>query len=141
MSEAFTREYILDNAARWQAAQTFIGGNWEGFNAKDNPLRMILTTAEATRNAEQNKYYFKAVIEQIVDQVWVNGQKFDKKTWHEYYAEKFGILEEIRMPDGSLRTRRKSTMEYKVREFSEYTMKVEADAASEFGVRFIVREV
>lgn len=134
------REFVLDNEPRWNAAKLFIDSNWRGFVDQKSPIRLIITTAESKRNNEQNRRYWKAVIEQIADQVWLDGRKFSKETWHEHYAEKFGIEEEIRMPTGELRLRRKSTTEYKVKEFSDYMAKVEADAAQEYGVKFYIIE-
>ena len=135
------REFILDTEPRWNAAKLFIENNWRGFAEQKIPLRLIITTAEAKRNSEQNKRYWKAVLEQISQQVWLDGQQFSKDAWHEHYAEKFGVKEEIRMPDGGLKLRRKSTTEYKVREFSDYMTQVEADAAQEYGVRFFIQDV
>lgn len=134
------REYILDNEPRWHIAKQFIENNWRGFLEQKIPLRIIITTAEVKRNAEQNRRYWKAVLEQIANQVWVDGRRYSKDVWHEFYAEKYGVKEEIRMPTGELKCRRKSTTEYKVREFSDYMNEIEADAAQEYGVRFLIYE-
>lgn len=45
-------------------------------------------------------------------------------------------LKEVVMPSGEIITRRKSTTEMSVAEFSEFMQQVEAYAATELGVRF-----
>lgn len=135
-----TRDYSLTNALRWQAAQAFVNGNWAACLAAGNPLRVIVSTEAEKRRDAQNKYYFAGVIVQIADQVVVNGHKFGKLAWHEHYADMFAPLIEIILPGGEVKTRRKSTTEMLVKEFSDYTTAVEADAAQEHGVMFYVLE-
>lgn len=130
------REFELDNPQRWIAAQNFVQSNMEAMITANTPLRLIVTTAESTRNQEQNKRYWKAVLEPIAAQAWINGNQFSKEAWHEHYARRFGYYEEMKLPYGERVLRRKSTSEYKVKEFSDYMTHIEADAATEFGVRF-----
>jgi len=133
----FRREYLLNTADRWEQTKKFIDANFKGFADSDKPLHMTITTAGPKRNAEQNKRYWKAVLQQIAAQVWIDGKQFTDKIWHEYYGGKFGYHEEIRLPNGELQLRRKSTTEMSVKEFATYMTKIEADAAQELGVRFI----
>lgn len=130
------REVTLDTAARWAWLQRFVESNYRALNESGEPLHIIVTNAAKRRNAEQNKRYWRGVLQQIAEQVWIDGKPFDKKNWHEFYAEKFGYFEEIDMPDGTRKLRRRSTTEYTVKEFAEYMTKIEADAAQEYGVMF-----
>ena len=140
MTDKITKDYSLTNALRWQAAQAFVNGNWEAFLAAGNPLRVIVTTEAEKRRDAQNKHYWAGVITQIADQAMVAGKKFTKLVWHEYYADLFAPMVEIIMPYGEIVTRRKSTTEMLVKEFSDYTATVESDAATEHGVMFFVQD-
>lgn len=101
-------------------------------------VRVIISSEEAKRNNAQNARYFGFVLKHITEQAWVSGQQFDQKVWHEYVGEKFGVMEDVTLPDGRMVTRRKSTTEMSVREFAEYMTKVEVFAAQELGVMFPV---
>jgi hypothetical protein len=76
------------------------------------------------------------LLKHISEQSFVNGQQFDKDVWHEYLARKFGVLEEVTLPDGEIITRRKSTTQMSVSEFGEYMENVESYAAMNLGVVF-----
>ncbi|THF64336.1 RusA family crossover junction endodeoxyribonuclease [Pseudothauera rhizosphaerae] len=99
-------------------------------------LGVIVTEEERKRNAEQNRFYWGPVLTTIAEQAWVNGRRFDKDVWHEHYARLFGVMEEIVLPSGEIVTRRKSTTQMTVGEFSEYLDRVQADASQEMGVCF-----
>jgi len=95
---------------------------------------LIFTSEEAKRNNQQNARLWRHVYTTISEQAWVNGRQFDKDTWHEYLARKFGVMEEMTLPDGEIIQRRKSTTEYGVGEFSDYMRNCEIYAAQELGV-------
>jgi hypothetical protein len=120
------------NPTVWPMFIAFIKAN------KDQALRLIVTADEQKRNAEQNRYYFGVVMRAIAEQAWVNGRQFSKDVWHEHFARKHGVMEEMTLPTGEIIVRRKSTTEMSVGEFSNYTNLVMADAAQEFGVEFPV---
>lgn len=136
-----TREFDLTNIQRWKACQQFVNMNWEAFKGGNNPLRVIVTTAEEKRRDRQNKYYFGGVIKQIAEQALINGQQYSQDAWHEYYADKFAPHMEISLPNGESRSIRKSTTKMTVKEFAEYTEQVTAHAASELGVIFYLEEM
>lgn len=130
------REFTLRSSAAWQTALAFIKGNAKACNDAGKPLRLIVTTEEAKRNAEQNKRYWGHVLKTINEQAFVNGHQFQSDVWHEMLARKFGVCDEVTLPDGEIVIRRKSTTQMSVAEFSEYMNKVEAYAAQELGVTF-----
>lgn len=137
--EPVYREFVLKNSSIWSVIVEFIKANAARYMHAGHPLHIIVFDGEQKRHSLQNKYYWKAVIEQIADQVWVDGKQFSKDTWHEYFARKHCPMIEFVLPDGEIIQRRKSTTEMTVREFSEYTTTVQAEAASDFGVRFLAR--
>ncbi|MDN7413539.1 recombination protein NinB, partial [Burkholderia vietnamiensis] len=88
------------------------------------------------RNALQNRLYWGAILKAIAEQAWIEGRQFDKDAWHEYFAHKFGISEELELPSGEIFLRRKSTSKMTVGEFSEYLNQIQSFAAAELGVEF-----
>lgn len=136
MSAALYREFTLNAPSVWAAIVAFVKGNARAQVDRGRPLRVIITAEERKRNPEQNRFYFGAVIAQISEQSWVEGQQFSKDVWHEYFARLYGVCEDITLPDGEVVTRRKSTTDMTVSEFSDYTHRVQAHAATELGVEF-----
>lgn len=130
------REFVIRNPDIWQAFCAVVKSNAKSFADNGNPFRIILTTDSAKRNELQNRRYWGYLLKNIAEQAWVNGKQFDKDIWHEYLARKFGVLEEIILPDGEIITRRKSTTQMTVSEFGEYMENVESYAALSLGVTF-----
>lgn len=137
MSPSLYREFTFSRPEVWQGFVAFLKANAQGCLDAGSPLRVIVTTEESKRKDEQNRYYWGRVMRQISEQAWVNGRLYDSDVWHEHYARKYGVCEDIVLPNGETITRRKSTTQMTVREFSEYTNRVEADAATELGVQFL----
>jgi hypothetical protein len=137
--EPVYREFVLKNSGIWYVIVEFVKANAARYMHADKPLHIIVFDGEQKRHNLQNRYYWKAVIEQIADQAWVDGKQFSKDTWHEYFARKHCPMIEFVLPDGEIIQRRKSTSEMTVKEFSEYTTTVQAESANEFGVRFLER--
>lgn len=133
---AMYREFTLRSSEVWQAFASFVREHAKQLNDNGTPLRVIVTTATARRNAEQNKRYWGFVLRTIAEQVLIDKRHYDADVWHEYFARKFGTMVEMTLPDGEIITRRKSTTEMTVGEFTEYMTRVEAHATQELGVRF-----
>lgn len=133
---AIYREFTLRAPSAANALTAFLRQNAGAAVERGKPLRVIVTEDEKRRNNEQNKRLWKAVYEQIAAQAWVNSQQFSKDAWHEHIAGLFMPKIEIVTPFGEIITRRKSTSELTVSEFSEYMQKAEAYAATELGVCF-----
>lgn len=131
------KEFVLNGPAAWQAFKAIVRANAKAFNDNGKPLRVILTSSDRKRSSEQNALYWSYYLDQIADQAWVEGRQYNKDIWHEFFAQEFGVKIEFSLPDGSIISRRKSTTEMKVGEFSEYLQKVETYAATELGVRFV----
>lgn len=135
MSTALYREFTLRNVGVWSTLVAFVKANAPSFADKGEPLRIIVTAEERQRNAQQNRFYWGAVLRAISEQAWIDGKQYDKDTWHEFLARRYGVLDELTLPDGEIITRRKSTTQMSVGEFSEYLNQVQAYAAS-LGVEF-----
>lgn len=133
---AIYREFPLRAPSAWTALVAFIKANAQACLDRGHTLRVIVTEDEKKRNSEQNRRYWGYILKTISDQAWVNGRQFDKDVWHEWFARKFGVCEDITLPNGEIIVRRKSTTDMTIGEFSEYMNLVESDAAHDFGVIF-----
>ncbi|WP_043172710.1 recombination protein NinB [Bordetella bronchiseptica] len=136
MAGPLYREYVLHGPNQAQAVWQMLKNNAAAKAKQGKPLRVIVTEAEHKRGLQQNRFYWGAVITRIADQAWVDGQQFSKDAWHEFYGRLFGICQDVTLPDGEVVTRRISTAEMNVGDFSDYCERVQAHAAAEFGVEF-----
>ena len=130
------REFILRSPEVWTVFASFVKANAKQMSEAGSPMRLIVTTSSTKRNAEQNKRYWGFVLKTIAEQAFVGGKNFSAEIWHEYFARKFGVCDEVILPDGEIVTRRKSTTEMNVGEFAEYMSRVESHATMELGVMF-----
>lgn len=130
------REFILRSPAHWQAFVSVVKANAKAFADRGEPLRIMLTSEEQRRNVEQNKRLWGYVYKTISEQAWVNGRRFDADVWHEMLARKFGVCDDVTLPDGEVVVVRRSTTKMSVKDFADYMNQVEAYAAAELGVVF-----
>lgn len=133
---ALYREFPLHGAGSWNALVAFVKANARACLDRGRPLRVIVTADERKRNGEQNRRYWGLLLKTIAEQAWVEGRQFDKDTWHEYLARRFGVCDEVTLPGGEVVVRRKSTTQMNVGEFTAYMAEVEAFAVLELGVAF-----
>lgn len=133
---ALYREFQLRSPSIWTNVLAFVKANANACLEKGEPLRVIVTSDEKKRNAEQNRFYWGVALRDISEQAWIDGRQFDKDAWHEYFSRKFGVCEDLTLPDGEIITRRKSTTQMTVGEFSTYVNQVQAWAANHLGVEF-----
>lgn len=130
------REFILHSPAAWQALAQLVAANARAFIDRGRPLRVIVTEDEKKRTDSANRFYWGAVLTTIAEQAWVDGRQYSKDVWHEHFARLYLPHTEIVTPYGEIVSRRKSTTELSVSEFSEYLQRVQSDAASSLGVMF-----
>lgn len=136
MMAALYREFCVDRRGVLPNIVAFVKANALACFERGEPIRLIVTSDEKKRNAEQNRFYWGVALRDIAEQAWVDGRQYDKDTWHEYFARMFGVSDEITLPDGEIVTRRKSTTQMTVGEFSTYVNQVQAWAANHLGVEF-----
>src|SRR5260363_314457 len=72
----------------------------------------------------------------IAEHAEVGGKRYDKEVWHEFFARRFGLCDEVTLPDGEVVVRRKSTTQMTVGEFSDYLHAVQAYAVMRLRVEF-----
>lgn len=137
MSAALYREFALRSPSVWSALVAFVKANYQAIHEKGGTLRVIVTEDERKRNVEQNRRYWGYLLKTIAEQAWVDGRQFDKDVWHEFFARKFGVCEDVTLPDGEIIVRRKSTTQMNIGEFSDYMQQIEVYAASELGIEWL----
>jgi len=136
MSALIYREFPLRGLGAWNALCAFVKANAAECLKSGKPLRVIVAQDERKRTSAMNRRYWGPVLKTIAEQAWVDGRQYSGEVWHEYMARKFGVCDELAMPDGEIVVRRKSTTQMTVSEFSEYMQQVEAYAAQTLGVEF-----
>lgn len=134
------REFKITSEAAITAIDLILRSNWKPLHEAGETLHVIISSAQEKRRAQQNKYYWRVVIQSIASQAWVEGRQFSEEAWHEYMADRYGIKRDITLPDGSIVLKRLSTTEMTVKDFSEYTTKCEAYGALELGIKFPAAE-
>ncbi len=137
MTEIY-REFTLRGRADWQEVVAMVKAAAPTMARDGRPLRLILVDEGEDRLEEQVKFYFSAVIEPIAEQVWLDGRRFSEKAWHEQLKGMFLPPREMHMPDGTVQMVPPSIArgEITVGAMAEFIMKVEAHAATTYGVVF-----
>ncbi len=101
--------------------------------AAGRPLQVTVEEYAAKRSSEQNRK-LHAILNEISENVCVNGRYYDAEVWKEQVRRRFIGTEELDLPDGSRIERGISTTTLNVGQFSELIERVTAWAAVEFGV-------
>lgn len=86
------------------------------------------------RSIEQNRRMWVCLTE-ISQQVFVDGRRYGKETWHELFGRKYRLIE-THWVLGELVYVLRSTTDMSIKEFAEYMTQIEAHATQELGVRF-----
>lgn len=135
-------EFVLHNAQ--DGYQTIKTGAWPLAKSHLIAGRKLLLTIrdwEDTQTEKQRRYYFGAVIAQIVAQAKINGMGATKDGWHNFFKREYigyRVTQEAVAGRKRTVTMRKlgSLKDLRVRAMNEYIEKVTAHAATEFGVQF-----
>ena len=106
-----------------------------------NATVVEVRTAEDVKTDKQRRYLHGYVLMTIARQAAPNGQKFDMKTWKEWYRATFLGWKTVTFKDPFTgkkvrRRQRVSTEDLGVKGYSEYIERVTAHAATEQGVEF-----
>ncbi|WP_165487636.1 recombination protein NinB [Burkholderia vietnamiensis] len=135
MTAALYREFTLRDGGIWTHVVAFIRANAQAFAERGEPLRIIVTAEEKQRNAAQNRK-LHAMLSEIADNAWWNGQQYPMEFWKEYYRRRFLLKDEYTTPDGEIIQVYWSTAELSVGAFSELIQKIYVEAASDFGIEW-----
>lgn len=133
---ALYREFRLTGRGAWEALRVFIAANAAACMGRGKPLRVIVTEEDKKRTAEQNRFFHGPVLDAITAQAWWEGRQFPKEFWKEYFRRRYLLKDEFTTPDGELVQVYWSTADLNVEQMTEFMEKVQAEAASEWGVEF-----
>ena len=130
------REFRLTHEGVWRALAALIAGNARTYLERGKPLRVIVTEEERKRTLEQNRFFHGPVLDAIVEQAWWEGRRYPKEFWKEYFRRRHLLKDEYETPDGEVIQTYWSTADLNVGQMTEFLQKVQAEAASEWGVVF-----
>src|SRR5260363_266271 len=85
LSAGLYKEFVLRHGGVWAALIEFVKTHAKACVDQGAPLRVIVTAEERKRNAEQNRYYWSAVLQHIAEHAEVGGKRYDKEVWHEFF--------------------------------------------------------
>lgn len=117
----------------------------------EKPYEVVIGLWSKRRNSEQNRLMW-ADLRDVSQQVFVDGRKFSSEVWHEYFKrehlpEKFetgitkaGYKKWDYTPVGE-RVLIGSTTNLTTKGFAEYLLAVQAEAQTEYGVRFTTEDI
>src|SRR5260364_197369 len=75
LSAALYKEFVLRHGGVWAALIEFVKTHAKACVDQGAPLRVIVTAEERKRNAEQNRYYWSAVLQHIAEHAEVGGRR------------------------------------------------------------------
>jgi hypothetical protein len=75
------------------------------------------------RSSDQNKRYWSILA--LLSEKPVQGVKFSSAAWHEYFKLKYLGADDIKLPNGKVLVRGKSTADLDKAEFNDYMTQVE----------------
>lgn len=130
------REFTLRAPEAWKALAAFVASNAKACIERGRPLRVIVTAEERRRTLEQNRFFHGPVLDAITEQAWWDGRRFPKEFWKEYFRRRYLLKDEHQTPDGEVIQIYWSTADLNVAQMTEFLEKVQAEAASEWGVQF-----
>lgn len=127
------RMFVLRELAHFTQLMAFLSSHWQLFAREGKFLAVTVTLFKDKRTLAQNRRYFgPAVLGAIAQQAVVDGRRYDKASWHEFFKREFiGLID---LPFGG--TRAMSSTDLDVEEFGIFMQEVEAYAAQELGVIF-----
>lgn len=134
---ALYREFPLRSPAIWPTLVAFIKSNAQCFADKGQPLRVIVTADEKSRNSQQNRFFHGPVLDAITQQAWIGGKQYPKEFWKEYFRRRFLLKDEYEI-NGEIINVYWSTADkgFSVGMMADFLNKLMAEAATDFGVIF-----
>lgn len=130
------REFVLRSPAAWHSLVAVVKSNAKACANSGKPIRVILTTEEAKRTNEQNRYFHGPVLDAITEQAWWNGKQYPKEFWKEYFRRRHLLKDEYTTPAGEIVPTYYSTADLAVAQFTEFLEKVKSEASADWGVEF-----
>lgn len=137
---AVARTFILREDQNAQALWAFLRNNWKAMAGDGKPLAVRVFEYKQKRSDEQNALMW-VWLQQIAEQAYVGGRRYDAEIWHEHMKEQFlpeetaaGKKKWAQLPNGSRRLVL-STTDLDKAEFTTYLDQIVAYAATDLGVQ------
>ena len=128
------RTFILREQRNLDVLNAYLKG-WEDAVKCGKPLQVDIGPEKHKRSLQANRLYW-ALLQQVSDQVFIEGKQYEPLVFHELARRRFiGCLD---LPGGGLAGM--STTDLSPKEFGDYVDQVTAWAAQEFGVTFLEPE-
>lgn len=128
------KTFVIREQRNLDVLNAYLKG-WEDAVRIGKPWQVDIGPEKAKRSNIQNRYYWN-LLNQISEQVWIEGKQYDSSVYHELFKRKFiGCVD---LPGAGLMAM--SSTDLSQKEFGEYVDKVTADAAVQFGVVFMDHE-
>ncbi|MGL4573860.1 MAG: recombination protein NinB [Burkholderiaceae bacterium] len=133
-------ELIARSPKEAHAAVQDIWAEAKALTLQGRAVRLVVAEQGDDRSLAQHKRYW-AILTEIAEKAKASGAVASPEGWHWYMKQKFlgYTFEKVKLPFAkrtSVRRTLKSTTALSVKAFSEYMEKVEAHAATDFGVVF-----
>lgn len=128
--------FVIDGPERARAAYQYIAGHWMDAKRSGRPLVITVEQEHRQRSHAQNKR-LHAMLQQMSEQVYVNGQRYAMETWKEWYRRRYIGTEEIELPGGHRVERGISTTTQSVEEAQRAMEQLAADVLQEFDVELL----
>lgn len=122
--------FTLRNREAAAAAWNFIKDNAAEQARIGQPLVVSVDAFQAKRSGEQNRK-LHAILNEIAENVYVDGRRYDVEAWKEQVRRRFIGTEELDLPNGTRIERGVSTTTLNASQFSELIEQVSAWAATE----------
>jgi len=130
------REFVLRVPEAAKLLTAFLKQNAGAAVDRGKPLRVIVTEEERKRTGEQNRLFHGPILDAISEQAWWGGKRYPKEFWKEYMRRRYLLKDEYTTPDGEVVQTYWSTADLNVGQMTEFLNKVQAEAATEWGVSF-----
>jgi hypothetical protein len=123
--------FTLRNREAAAAAWKFIRDNAAEQARIGQPLVVSVDAYVAKRSTQANARYW-AMLDDIAEQAEIEGKRFSRDVWHEFYKDMFAAKQEG--PRGLVAM---STSQMNKTQFQSYTTQIEFHAINELGVEFL----
>jgi hypothetical protein len=124
------RTFILKSVEEANSLVRFLKENCAEQARIGQPLVVTVEAYQAKRSPDQNRLYW-SVLTEIAEAVEIEGKRFSKEAWHEHFRSEF--LPKQESPSGLVAV---STTQMTKQQFADYVTRVQAFAATNFGVEF-----
>lgn len=136
------RTFILREREHAEAMLRFVKEHAGEHAKRGTPLEVEIGVHRGRRSNEANKFMWAAILTPISEQVELDGKAYTAETWHEWAKQQFlpevtasGKQKWLGLPDGTLKLQI-GTSDLNDAEFSVYLERLQAHAATEWGVHF-----